>query len=112
MASRSRRDFVFGLGVLVVGCGGPACRVRPEPARAGCPSIKRRTLSGESVDTKALAGRVVVVKFFAEYCAPCKKTLPAAQALAHPDVAFIGVSEDEHASTAAELSRATRFLFR
>jgi len=71
------------------------------------PSFSRRTLTGETLDTKALAGKVVVVKFFADYCAPCKKTLPAAQALAaqHPDVAFVGISEDEHASTAAEVAR-------
>lgn len=49
------------------------------------------------MDTEALLGKVVVVKFFAEYCEPCKRTLPAAQALhaKYEDVAFIGISEDE-----------------
>jgi cytochrome c biogenesis protein CcmG, thiol:disulfide interchange protein DsbE len=57
------------------------------------------------VDTKALGDRVVVVKFFAEYCQPCKKTLPAAERVhrAHPEAAFIGVSEDEYNSQARKL---------
>jgi peroxiredoxin len=106
----SRRDLVLALGLAALGCAGPPGMPASAPsALAGkpLPSFSRRTLTGEAVDTKALAGRVVVVKFFAEYCAPCKKTLPAAQALsrAHPEVAFIGVSEDEHASTAMELTQ-------
>ena len=44
----------------------------------------------------------MVVKFFANYCAPCKKTLPAAEELARrrPEVSVIGISEDELASDA------------
>ncbi len=98
------------LGLALAGCGSerglPASASSPLSGKP-LPSFSRRTLGGAPVDTKALAGKVVVVKFFAEYCAPCTKTLPAAQALAteHPEVAFIGISEDEHASTAAELVR-------
>jgi len=71
------------------------------------PNVERRTLSGERIDLAKLQGRVVVVKFFADYCAPCKKTLPAAEALhrARPDVAFVGISEDESPSTAGEIAR-------
>jgi peroxiredoxin len=69
------------------------------------PTFRRTTLDGGSIDTKTLKGRVVVVKFFAEYCAPCQKTLPAAEQLhkSHPDVVLLGVSEDERASTAQEI---------
>ena len=96
------------LGLALSGCGGaralPASAPSPLAGKP-LPSFTRRTLAGAAVDTKALAGKVVVVKFFAEYCAPCTKTVPAAQALAseHPEVAFIGISEDERASTAAQL---------
>ncbi|MCA9596315.1 MAG: TlpA family protein disulfide reductase [Myxococcales bacterium] len=66
------------------------------------PAFERPTLGGERVATQSYAGRPVVVKFFAEYCKPCQRTLPAAERLhrEHPDVAFIGVSEDERESTA------------
>lgn len=108
--SVARRELVLGLLATLVGCGGQRSMPPSAPsplAGKPLPSIKRRTLGGEHLDSSAFAGRVVVVKFFADYCAPCKKTLPAAQALAreHPEVAFIGISEDEHASTAAELVR-------
>lgn len=46
-----------------------------------------------------------MVKFFAKYCEPCTRTLPAAEQLhrKHPKVAFVGVSEDEYPSDAEEL---------
>lgn len=109
----SRRD-LLGLCLASLWCGCAAGSGRAPPASAQSPllgkplpTIKRRTLTGESLDSNALAGRVVVVKFFAEYCAPCKKTLPAAQAahVARPEVTFIGVSEDEHSSTAEDMVR-------
>ncbi|MFO0567102.1 MAG: TlpA disulfide reductase family protein [Polyangiaceae bacterium] len=101
-------------GVLALGSFGGACTggarsmppSAPSPlAGKPLPKLARRTLGGEPLDGESFAGRVVVVKFFADYCAPCKRTLPAAEALhrAHPGVAFVGVSEDERASTAEEL---------
>ena len=55
----------------------------------------------------------MVVKFFAEYCEPCKRSLPIAARLAsrHRDVAFIGVSEDEYARTAQAIARRYELTF-
>lgn len=80
-----------------------------EPA----PTFKRPTLAGNMLDTEALAGRVVVVKFFAEYCEPCKRTLPEAQELhrRNDDVAFIGISEDERQSDAESVVRSFGLTF-
>ena len=63
------------------------------------------TISGPRIDGAAVAGRPVVVDFFAEYCEPCKRSLPAVERASkdHPDVTFIGVSEDEYAATAQGL---------
>lgn len=96
------------LGTVVVSCGGSAAPPPSAPSALSgkpLPAFKRTTLDGASIDTKELAGRVVVVKFFAEYCAPCQKTLPAAEALhkSHPDIVMLGVSEDERQSTARDL---------
>jgi thiol-disulfide isomerase/thioredoxin len=66
-----------------------------------------QSLQGESLEPAALAGRPVVVKFFAAYCVPCKRTLPAAER-AHEQYAnavFIGVAEDDDADTARALVR-------
>jgi thiol-disulfide isomerase/thioredoxin len=52
-------------------------------------------------------GKPLVVKFFADYCEPCKTSLPAAERVhhAHPEVVFLGIDEDERAETAAEVVR-------
>ena len=69
------------------------------------PDFKRRTIDGTEVDTAALRGHVVVVKFFAKYCEPCKRTLPAIEELAESrkDVTFIGIAEDERESDVREV---------
>jgi thiol-disulfide isomerase/thioredoxin len=85
---------------LALGGCGPA--VMPPSAASPLasrklPDFKRRTIDGATIDTAGLRGKVVVVKFFAKYCEPCKRTLPAVEALAEQraDVAFVGVDEDE-----------------
>lgn len=98
-------------------CGGGAATMPPSAASpiAGqpLPDFKRRTLEGAEVDTKSLRGRVVVVKFFAKYCEPCKRTLPAVQALAkeRQDIVFIGVAEDERESDVREVIGAYGLTF-
>ncbi len=86
----------------ILGCA-PAKPAAPPPSAespllgADAPSWKRSTLDGSTVDTAALRGRVTVIDFFAEHCAPCARSLPTLAALhrSRPDVAFVGVSEDE-----------------
>jgi thiol-disulfide isomerase/thioredoxin len=46
-----------------------------------------------------------VVKFFAKYCEPCKRSLPAAQLLheRYPTVTFIAIGEDDTTSVTEEV---------
>lgn len=98
------------LGVTLAGlacCGAPAF-----PASAGHPLLgqplpeihHRQTLDGRPVE---LGQGPVLVKFFADYCQPCKTTLPAAERIheEYPDVAFLGIDEDETKETARDLAR-------
>lgn len=77
------------------------------------PDFERATLDSRLVSTRKLRGRTVVVKFFAAYCGPCKRTLPAAERLyqRNPGVAFVGISEDSDAATARALSRRMGLTF-
>ena len=71
------------------------------------PRLETRTpITGPPFDHGVPSGKPVVVDFFAEYCEPCKRTLPAIERLAkeRPDVTFIGISEDEYATTARALA--------
>jgi thiol-disulfide isomerase/thioredoxin len=62
----------------------------------------RESVDGHLVDGGMLAGSPVLVKFFADYCQPCKDTLPAAERIheAYPDVMFVGIDEDESSEAA------------
>lgn len=72
------------------------------------PEIRRRTLDGATFDSSAARGKVVVVKFFAKYCEPCKESLPWVARLAaeRKDVAVVGIAEDERESDVRELAAA------
>ncbi|MFO0662066.1 MAG: TlpA disulfide reductase family protein [Polyangiaceae bacterium] len=104
----SRRSSLAALMVLGVGSLG-GCGHPPAPASAptalkdqDAPVFKRASLNGPAIDMSALRGQVVVVKFFAKYCVPCRKTLPEFQGLVSKrnDVQFIGIDEDDDESDA------------
>ncbi len=67
----------------------------------------RQTLDGRPFDSAELAGKPVLVKFFADYCEPCKRSLPAAERVheAHPEVSFIGIDEDETPEAAISVAQ-------
>lgn len=62
------------------------------------PSFARPTLRGDRFDVASVRGKTVVIKFFARYCEPCKRTLPAVEALhrRRPEIVLLGISEDEN----------------
>jgi peroxiredoxin len=95
---------LFGAALALGACAHPP----PAPAPPSSPSavlnqsvppFRRPTMQGATFDTaEVVAGaRVMVVDFFAAYCRPCQKTLPALEALhrARPDVTVVGVSLDD-----------------
>lgn len=93
--------------VALAACGRPKPAAMPPSAQHPLlgrpfPAFKRPALSGETVDSASAKGSVLVVKLFAKYCEPCKKTLPAAEKLHRelPQVRFIGIAEDDSRAAA------------
>jgi peroxiredoxin len=104
------------LGALALGCAStPAAWPSAHSPLLGkdAPRFRRPLVQGGWYDVEATAGKVVVYEFFAKYCVPCQKRLPAANALvdALPEAVVVGISLDEHEGFAREQISRYRLRF-
>lgn len=101
---------IVAITAVVCGCGPatyPASIAHPLLGQP-LPAIHHRhTLDGQPLEAEQLAGKPVLVKFFAQYCQPCRATLPAAERLheTHPGVVFLGIDEDESIDAADAIAK-------
>jgi peroxiredoxin len=99
-----------------------ACARAPDPELpqhelrgARAPHFALAAIDGRPVSLRAHRGDVVVVAFFATWCEPCKKTLPALDALrakyASRRVAVMGISVDDRPDGLADFAAAYGVTF-
>jgi peroxiredoxin len=88
------------LGLLGVGLSW-AAHADALDAGGKMPEIGLKDLSGRVVNTASLAGKVVVIDFWATWCAPCREELPVLQKLykkyGAQGLVVVGVSVDKEA---------------
>jgi peroxiredoxin/YHS domain-containing protein len=76
----------------------PAAYVPPSLPRPA-PVFALKDLAGNPLSNESLKGKVVVLDFWATWCAPCRKSMPELQALhrkyADRGFAVVGISIDE-----------------
>ncbi len=105
-AKFSLRRFVALLALpllsLGVACGGQSETVPVAVGRAA-PEFALSALDGTNVDSLSLAGRPVVLNFWATWCMPCRKELPELRSLAaesgESHLQVVGIALDEDGAT-------------
>jgi peroxiredoxin len=74
-----------------------------------------KDLHGKSIAASELAGKVVIVDFWASWCAPCKQELPALEALYRKykdkGLVVLGVSVDSDLDKAQALAKSLKLSF-
>jgi len=89
----------------------PVCFAAPPAAHSivdkHAPQINRVDLDGHRVNLKSLHGRVVLLNFWATWCAPCLIELPAfsawQQQYASQGLQVVGISMDDDAAPVRQL---------
>jgi cytochrome c biogenesis protein CcmG, thiol:disulfide interchange protein DsbE len=96
---------VSGIAVILIlslpGLGAAPHRAPPVPAKNF--SLGALGHPGQRITLSALAGRPVIVNFFASWCAPCQKETPLLARFfraRHASVAIIGIDVNDQASSA------------
>jgi len=114
MATMTRRMIgALLLGGIVVAALPPSAHAVGEGTVA--PEIGLKDLSGKMVQVGELKGRVVLVDFWASWCAPCREELPVLEELyrkyREKGLVVIGVGQDKDAGKAAKFLRASPLSF-
>jgi len=90
---------MFGRCVLLAALVCSSAPAAALDAGGKMPEIGLKDLSGKTVDAASLSGKVVIVDFWATWCAPCREELPELQKFhkkyAAQGLVIIGVSVDK-----------------
>jgi len=88
----------LALACLALLCGMMACTEPRQPMAVGnaLPTFALKNLEGETITHDRLAGKPLVLNFWATWCSPCLKEIPDLKAVAaESEVQVVGIALDE-----------------
>src|ERR1700744_2480766 len=99
IASNAKEEGMRVLSIILIALllGGTEAHADPvigQPA----PALMGKLLDGKPFDLSKLHGKVVIVNFWAHWCAPCREEMPAFDSIYRQhkkDLVVIGVSTDK-----------------
>lgn len=119
--TRARLMRAFGVVLLALlgacggAMGGPASAEGSELVGAPAPDFSLAPVDGGApIGPKSFAGKVVIVDFWATWCAPCKDSFPAYQRMVDKfggELVVVGVSVDDEPNGIAAFRSSTGVKF-
>lgn len=97
-AIRARRARPLLALAAVCAVGGAGCDRNDRPQQLGAPAPQFTVTDAQhTVSLAQMRGHVLLLNFWASWCAPCLEELPSLEALHHtmPELEMLGVSMDE-----------------